>query len=343
MSIISSVRNIFYREDRVLSKNQLKNDFGDYPPFPLKGNDLDLEFNIVRVRGFGVVYNIFNMFKKILKERELDTNLKPLLTDITTDETLKELNEAAEAFHEIKNNYNKFAYGFAIAAVSPFVLIKMRKSKFFNTNCRGFYIPAIGSENQITARLGSGFKDPMDVAVISHEHLHFLQCMNNESLRGHVNNLNFLSSEKVNEERFKHLAQFLFYAFEKVEVEARLHEIVLSYYRANKELPLTIEGFINLMAACHDFDDWVVSALASKEILPPCNDVTFKARDKKMAEQLKLMLCSFGDDDLRFRFISEVLSVMYAKLLMYYGDKESSANFMAEISRPNLYDRMYSQ
>ena len=340
MSLISSVINVFYCEERVLSKIQLKNDFGDYPPFPLRGDDLDLEFNIVNVRGVGVIYNLFNIFKKMLKESEQDTNLNPLLINGASDNTLIELNEVAKAFNELKNSKHKFVFVFAIAVVSPFVLIKMRKSKFFDTNCRGFYLPAIGSENQITARLGSGLMDPL--AIISHEHLHFLQRMNNEFQGGGVNNLNFLNSEQANNERFKQLAQFMLYAFERNEVEARLHEIVLSYYRANRELPLTIGGFINLMATCNDFDDWVVSSLSSKEIFIPRDDVRFQVRDQKMAEQLKLMLCFFGDDDLRFRFVSEVLSVMYARLLMYYGDKKSSANFMGEISRPNLYDRMYA-
>ncbi|MBK7413865.1 MAG: hypothetical protein IPJ38_00760 [Dechloromonas sp.] len=339
MSLISSIKNHFYFKEIVLSKKQLENDFGEFPPFPLKDTEFDFKFYKVEVRWFGVIYNILNIGKKLVQSNEPGIHLKRFQVDGISDDIFNEIIKAAKSIKELINSNNKFTVAFAITIILPVVFIKFRKSILFKST--GFYLPVPGSENQITVRVNAGCNGLRVDSTISHEHLHYLQYMINENHGKKISNLDFINSKLIKKEKYKPYAQFLIYAFERNEVEARLHEIVLSYYRKSKELPLTLDGFINLLATCNEFSELVVSALEEREVDIKSSDVKFEGRDQNIAIQLKCLLSAFVDEELRYRFITEVLTVMYANLLMYYGDKTSSINFANKITRPNMYDEIY--
>ncbi|MNR36493.1 hypothetical protein D3C85_1544150 [compost metagenome] len=59
-------------------------------------------------------------------------------------------------------------------------------------------------------------------------------------------------------------------------------------------------------------------------------------------EQLAFILLDIKTKELEYRFITEVLSVMYGNLLKYYGDRIASSRYLEGIARPNLYDDLYS-
>lgn len=339
MSFISRIKNYFYCKNTVLSKNQLKTDFGDYPPFPLNDAEIQFEFNKVEVRWFGVIYNTFNIGKKMVEASGSTIHLRPFRADGVSDDVLNQISESAKSLKELINSKQKFVLAFVLALVLPVVFIKFRKSIFFNS--AGFYLPVIGSENQITVRISNEKNDLRIDSIISHEHIHFLQYMLNEYQGAKISDLDFLNSDLIKKDKYKPYAQFLVYAFERNEVEARLHEVVMSYYRANKELPLTLDGFINLLATSNEFGDLVVSAQNStgKELKYRYDN--FDVRDKNIAKQFKYILSAFSEEETRYKFITEVLTVMYGNLLMYYGDKNSSITFANQIRRPNMYDKIY--
>lgn len=52
-------------------------------------------------------------------------------------------------------------------------------------------------------------------------------------------------------------------------------------------------------------------------------------------------MMAFRTGDLGFRFVTEVLPVMYANLIRYYGDNLLSEKVMSQVRRPNLYDELY--
>jgi len=58
-------------------------------------------------------------------------------------------------------------------------------------------------------------------------------------------------------------------------------------------------------------------------------------------QQMEAILLKINSIDMLYRFISEVLAVMYGNLLKYYGDSISSEAFLHLIERPNLYDELY--
>ena len=86
--------------------------------------------------------------------------------------------------------------------------------------------------------------------VVSHEHIHMLQaCYFSERVKyedetDRVNFLKTLLKDPENDFRF------ISYFFKIDEMEARLHEVILSYYRNQGELPLDEKGFIKLLIGC---------------------------------------------------------------------------------------------
>lgn len=126
-----------------------------------------------------------------------------------------------------------------------------------------------------------------------------------------------------------------------MEVEARLHESVLSFYRVYRQLPMTIPIFLGMLAANQQYGELVGLTLESMGVNFDRLDLTFPERGKMSAEQLESLLVYINTPELTCRFITEVLPVMYGNLLSYYGDEDASNTFLQNIVRPNLYDDLY--
>lgn len=141
--------------------------------------------------------------------------------------------------------------------------------------------------------------------------------------------------------RTNEILPYLKYILERNEVEARLHELVVSFYSAHKNLPLSVPGFLALLAAGKQLGSLVSDTLAAEnvEFDPVLGE--FIERDKMQARDLEMILLSIPHN-LSLRFIAEVLPVMYGNLLKYYGDGVASREFLAQISRPNFYDQLYA-
>lgn len=163
--------------------------------------------------------------------------------------------------------------------------------------------------------------------------MHFLQHNISGYLDKKISNQDLFIFNKYNE--------YILYLLERHELEARLHEVSISYYRIKKELLLTLEKFFELLAGSNIFGSLVIYAFKSKSIKIK-NDITkYNERDYLMAEQIHHIFLFIKNDELIYKFISEVMTVMYGNLISYYGDEESSIKFMRQIERPNLYDMLY--
>lgn len=172
-----------------------------------------------------------------------------------------------------------------------------------------------------------------DASTVSHEHIHLLQHKNPESHSRYVRSPQALISEKG-------LAlPFILYLLEKMEVEARLHESVLSFYRTNHQLPVTVPAFLGLLASSQQFGWLVTDNLELMDVTFHREHETYRERDAMFAEQLEWVLMYIKTPELKCRFITEVLPVMYGNLLKYYG--ADAGNYLKEIERPNFYDNLY--
>lgn len=134
---------------------------------------------------------------------------------------------------------------------------------------------------------------------------------------------------------------FYLYLLEKEEVEARLHESVLSFYRTHRQLPKTVQDFLGLLAASQQLG-WLISGTMVLQGVSFNQEMgTYPEREVMFVEQLEFVLLAIKSRELLCKFLTEVLTVMYGNLLRYYGDDAASRSLLMDIKRPNFYDDLY--
>ncbi len=345
MKLLARVVRHFYSVEWKTSEQQLLDDFGEFPPTPLHCESLKGEFKVVRTHGIGKVYQDCVHVKAIVNA--LDSDPQSMTTDAMnfvggTEAVL----EFRRAIHTLSRG-SAFGKRLLISSAIGLFFLKITAStiRFGPTrpNDLGRFIPILKNESQIHIMAGRLRKlQKSDESIISHEHIHLLQHKSREDHSRHVKAPQDLLAEGLTEKRLP--KAWLLYLLEKNEVEARLHECVLSFYRAHRQLPLTTSGFLGLLASSRECGPVVTGEL--KLMALKLMDATvvefgeFSERDAMPAKELAWIL-GFVKSELRYRFITEVLTVMYGNLLKYYGDLAASKNYLEGITRPNLYDELY--
>lgn len=295
------------------SQSMLAEDFGRFPPLPLSpAADNNLEVNIVTMRGLGELYYCFAVRGRLLHALRQDPSTVSLkLVDVSR-------------------------------GVGPGMFVRqlLRSPGFIwdlysllRTKKQGaaLFLPMHSHDNYIALRPNASERSCI-APLVSHEHIHLLQ-------HRHIPNTFVLNPNFVLPKKWATHPDALD-LLSRVEVEARLHELVLSYYRVRGRLPVTTQDFLALLCGCETPGLAVIEALLAHAEYPK-NVVRYEVRDGMFAEQLDGILCAMMTVHLRYRFVSEVLPVMYSNLLQYYGDHIHSAAIRAEIARPNLYDDLY--
>lgn len=192
-------------------------------------------------------------------------------------------------------------------------------------------VPLVNQDNHIRLFDSVPAGTELFEAIVAHEHIHLLQQQEGENRRQQVQ-----CPEQVLDEQWVQDRDTL-YLLEWHEVEARLHEQVVSYYRKNHELPLTLDGFHRMFMECAEDN----AAMANPELRQQEAAHTMAHRSTMLNNQFWDLLLRLKDAQCRMQFIHEVLAVMYGNLLRYYGDSEASSQWLSHIARPNLYDELY--
>lgn len=347
---MSLIKYLLSKEIRA-SKSQLEKDFGSFPPAPLNCT-LKQQFCIVRTRGIGRLYLIVALFAKLLASAKLEDVPEPLraiwnelfMAKIQFREQVDNL--VAQIRSQTKGGQILFALIIAplICLIAPLVIVLLLV-KFFTLSIRlyrkvpdgiGYFVPLFNDESNIF--LQGDFKNiEFENMVVSHEHIHFLQHSN-----GGSSSKESQCSEVLFENEWK-TDSYLLYLCEKNETEARLHEIVLSYYKVQRKLPLTVEGFLALLAGSNRFGLLVIETLENNLAKNMDEVIEYDGRTSAVAEEIELILLAIKNRELRRRFITEVLTTMYGNLIRYYGDELSSHTLLSKIQRPNLYDNLYPE
>ena len=201
-------------------------------------------------------------------------------------------------------------------------------------NVLGLFMPYFKDELQIIVK-SQGHLNKGEAAIISHEHIHLLQYRNPESHSRRVKSPQTLLTAEGLADRFT------LYILEKMEVEARLHESVLSFYRAHHYLPTTVSEFLGLLASSKTIGLHVTSILENGDVTFQRDQGTYSDREGRPVEHLGWILMDIKTPELQRRFITEVMPVMYGNMLKYYGDDAASRQFLSNIDRPNFYDDLY--
>lgn len=350
IKMFSSAINFFYKREKSYSNVQLEKDFGEFPPAPLNCENRNYDFTIVRVRGLGISYNRASQLIRAIFATDAEIDASTDLEDVRemNMEFLDARHSMLTAIHDFRNAWKSLrsAEKIASAVILAFLLIlalplvvcvglyKLHKIGRVDKNIAGYFMPLLKNESQITAMTNRAKSRAS--AVISHEHIHFLQ-----------HKLSIGISKKINLpkgffSRKSYIPQTrLLYLLEKHEMEARLHEIIISYYRAHKKLPLSKEDFWGLLTRNTQIGDLINMALTDGETELNNNQEVYRERDPSFAADIRDVLLHIEDIDHFLKYVTEVMPVMYANLLGYYGDITASSVFMKEISRPNFYDELY--
>lgn len=338
MKFLGRLVRRFYSSEWKTSEQQLVEDFGEFPPAPLRCEGLEGNFNVIRTHGLGELYQEYVTLKAFFAMG--DTNPQSISTDFFNYFGGVESFANLQRSLAVLGGESSLRKRVIISVVLGIILIKKIPKVLWHGSTRptayGAFVPVFKNESQILIKAGRHRNNKKsDESTISHEHIHLLQYRNPEAHSRHViSPQQLLTDEGLSK-------SFLLYTLEKQEVEARLHECVLSFYRAHKNLPLTKAGFLGLLASSNEFGkDYSLRLELIGDVFVEYGNYT--ERDAIYSEQLAFILMDIKTHELAYRFITEVLTVMYGNLLKYYGDSTASRTYLQTIARPNLYDDLYT-
>lgn len=304
----------------------------------MRCDGLSGEFDLVRTRGVGEIWHTLIVFNRVLRGLQTDTYLSAdFVKEFGADQVVA-LRHAFEGLGTSARFIKPVVITLTLGMSGGVLALRMIRSARKRSRVLGCFVPVRTHESEIVVKLGSHARSSKSEApTISHEHIHLLQHMDAEDLLRNAKSPEQLLNDKG-------LASpFLLYLLKKDEVEARLHESVLSFYRAHRRLPMTVPMFLGMLSASEQLGEWVTWTLEDAGESFERLASSYPDRGAEFVKQLEFILIYIKTPELTGRFITEVLTVMYGNLLRYYGDEAASRNFLEGIARPNLYDDLYGK
>ncbi|WP_312164398.1 hypothetical protein [Massilia timonae] len=303
--------SFLYSRSEHASEQQLREDFGEFPPAPLQCQSPAFTFVLVHVRGPGAWLNHWKRSDELLHALEsasetVAPELRGSLTGLFK----------ASPQTDIESGNTRVAYRPLVPRFLLRVLL-MKMFQRFETERKGglaYVLPITQHDRQITLLGRASRKTGQAVEILAHEHLHLLQQRSTVEGNKDPRDLHLILKEKWIKDRE------VVYLFDRHEVEARLHELVLSYYRARAALPVSLDEFYEMLADWEEIGTYLVHTLAEAGMQMEGTGNTFKPRSKLFGTQLGAVLSGLKDSEATKQFVSEVLPVMYGNLLCYYGD-----------------------
>lgn len=343
------------------SLEQFIKDFGEYPPAPMKCASPETSFKIFYLSKIGRIVYTFNMLRRLSKSKDSERS------EIFSEKSLgaewvimyKTFNESVEGLDSFKKLYGQLGVVkrviFSILLItalpilaafflclSPRFFIAYKNMTDVHDFSAGGFLPVLNDDLEIT--VNTSVRNRED-SIISHEHIHLCQYISYLK-----NNPDGSWGEGVNSpEDFIDATSIeggsnILYYYERREIEARLHELVLSFYRSSGFLPVSKDGFLEMLVSSSEYSMLAKAVLRSSSIdvgISKSSSAVFSARDVGPVNDLIHVTLKLKNKDLAIKFILEVLPVMYINLLGYYGVSDIDPVFKSQIERPNLYDRMY--
>lgn len=349
---------LFFKKTPTSSLDQFSKDFGDFPPQPLNLGIKNNKFDVISLSGLSSKYYTISRVSRTLRrnpEKESDPVAKAI-----SQEMRDSITEIERAISKLKNSIGKLPLIRKIAAlilffaIFPLLLVLMvflslkllysvSKVKSLGTESLGFFSPKTQDNSEIVIKPGPIKKSKiLPEAIISHEHIHLMQ----NACFGESSTENIDADFKINIEKFlknEHInSKSALYYLSLNEVEARLHEIVISHYKKNKMLPVDYQGFLSLLLACDFLGEYVRSMFLKCDVsFPEENTDNYELREEVPAEDILLMLTFLSDFQYEKRFVCEALSFMYGNLLMIYGDSKKALDYFQTIECQDFYYQIY--
>jgi len=260
--ICSRLFDFIYKKSEITSVDQLLEDFGEYPPTPLCCKTPP-DAKVYKVVGNGLGYLIYKN-KQLIWTMNNVSNLADFgnkklnepaeVISLAWNQLSKAKSELVESIKE-SNILLKFVYlilspvAFSLAllmlilvsiyALKSIIILNVNAYKRFNERL-GEHVPIGNGESfYVFIKKSKGNED----AIVSHECLHVLQDYQNFDGEEVNRNLDVEANLKGNVEDKYLDNSTVKYFFNRLEIEARLHEVVLMHYRSKKLMPLDVSEF----------------------------------------------------------------------------------------------------
>lgn len=340
------IEKIYFEVDSD-TRSQLTKDFGHFPPAGLVVDESNYgRFSVAYANRLGFLYYYVARLPAIIaiSKRSMSDQMDSLL------EKYEEVKSIFRSLNVLKKIVVTVVMSVVIVPVFAYLVCYgcvsvIRSIVGMNEpGIGGCFIPTPSGEPKFAVRreafLAAG--DKLE-GVVAHEHVHLLQYV-------HFLRSADLRLVSVEDPRIHGLVKakyasnsFVLYLFRKEEVEARLHELVLSFYRVNGCFPGSLEGLVGLVAlnAHENAGLMQILDLEPDYFFDRFSYRSYSTRYEPMGRQMSTIFMCIDDLEDQVRFLLEVLSVMYANLLEYYGDVGASNRFRSLINSPGLYDRLY--
>lgn len=346
---------------------QLTADFGVHPGAIFQGFEAPLlNFSIRKKKSkLGDFVEVFGYTFRLMVYAVCGIGSSNFVASIRDDPVaLESINEMSQAVTDFKNViaslniYGKYAVFLLAVILSPvialmllvplgFAVLRIWKALKKVDEAGGYYCPFFGRRNVLYVNQSKRMLHRYE-SIVSHEFIHFLQSESLRRLPIDISRLRqeVLYNEILDEEGIgKHgeaIRRHINYLLDLKELEARLHELVLSGYRQLGWLPQTLSEFLQFLSMNADIEssrDILISHLQFDR--EDKEEENFRLRDKKIGGDVNLLLLALKDIETTLKFIVEVLPVAYCNLMALYGSDISKVSINAEIPRPNLFDRVY--
>jgi hypothetical protein len=359
---IGDLRTVFFlKKTTTNSKCQFKSDFGEYPPKPLSPMKLNNQIHVlcmgrVRILFFLLAFHFHSFSDKsptnnphFIRVRNRALKIKAICIGTITDLMNSIFYVKFVLFVIFLIVFSPLLFLFIIYLGIKILIITTR-TEFYNAV--GFFLnsPHLPSQivvNTTSLRSMKKFTDLSNEGIISHEHIHLLQaCYFPErpmdNFEGEKSS--FLKSLLRNPERD---FDFCSYHFDISEMEARLHEVILSYYRKYEELPSDYVGFVRLLMGSgkelarpmlHSLFDKGGEEKYNLQNKPP----KFETRCADMKLEMSMAIMKLAPPA-RHKYMLEVLPVMYGNLLIVYGDTNRAEKYFDTVSSFDFYNELYGK
>jgi hypothetical protein len=360
------------------SECQFKFDFGEYPPKPLEPKKLNSQFDILSKDKVGIIFHaasrIFSLlFLTVVGKPPFHTSSQLMIIMINCitqmrKEILETKTDLIKNATHLKNSpfqYKFILFVLLVIACLPFMFLFIVyhflrlciRLLILAVSCRsnqayGYFVKLTHTSSQVVVNTSALRKCKNSAtrlartisfeSVVSHEHIHLLQyCYfpERDKFEYDSEKVNFLKSLFQDPENDFDVFS---YFFQIDEMEARLHEVVLSYYRKYGELPLDEKGFIKLLIGCRGkaINAAKTDLLGKLENRPYKRQIEYDVRCE--AEEHEMIFAIFHLTD-AWAYLLKVLPVMYGNLLIIYGDTNRAKKYFDTVRSFELYNQLYGE
>lgn len=334
---------MYFKKNRFTNRELLAKDFGEFPPRPL---------SVLEEPEYTIKIKLCNRVQYIIGDMVAAFNWRNIVA-------FEEFKTAVDSIKSI-NLIGKIVLILLLPVIIPFLLLRVlfirtlwssviNSIKILNRifdKGYGHVNPIYGHYKIIIKKNKSYIKNQSENlfdCIVTHEFTHVMQqhdrlSQNNPHVLKDSQKCNLhgvVESQYYNDERIKYL-------YEPNELEARLHEIIVSGYPKHESLPLTKEGFFDYImhnqSVLYSFSDKsaIIDGLDINGL-----DQLYEVRSEIIYIDIYDIFKVMVDDEMRKRFILEVLLPLYSNLLRYYGDQDSSLKILNCCDQTGLYKSIY--